>query len=421
MAKKENKKKGNKKKRTFRTSVYVGMVNGKQKTIEIRAETPKELKKKADETRADVKKGKDVYNKALFGDWADKWYREKKVGSGISEKTLEEWTYAIKHLKRRFGKTELRKITLSDFQVFINELAVENPNTGKPASKKILTDVKNSARNIFRYAVANNISGVTDFFDSVSIPRDAPKKVREALTEEEQNYIIDTPHRAQLPAMIMLFSGLRRGECLALEWSDIDLKNGLIYINKSITFVSNKGRIKKGGKTENATRVVPIPPILINYLKEYKKDQKAISKIVCTKVGGGYHTKSSWHKLWEGYIQDLNLKYGYDDKIKKNNPKIKASELPLKIRPFTAHWLRHTFATILFLQDIDIVTAKQIVGHEDISTIVNIYMDLKNFSRITVSKEYLEKLEGEYKLNLTKNSEKALKKYNSMGFSMGGI
>jgi integrase len=69
----------------------------------------------------------------------------------------------------------------------------------------------------------------------------------------------------------MLFSGLRRGECLALEWTDINLKDGYIDVNKSLEFGKNQSTIKNGGKTLSATRTVPIPPILVDYLAKYKK------------------------------------------------------------------------------------------------------------------------------------------------------
>jgi Phage integrase family. len=98
--------------------------------------------------------------------------------------------------------------------------------------------------------MSNNIAGVTDFFSSVTISKSAPTKERRALTESEQQWIIDTEHRAQLPAMIMLFSGLRRGEVIPLMWSDVDLKRGFISVNKSVEFTTNQPNIKKAVKVQ---------------------------------------------------------------------------------------------------------------------------------------------------------------------------
>lgn len=224
------------------------------------------------------------------------------------------------------------------------------------------------------------------------IPKDSPVMKRRALTEEEQQWIIETPHRAQLPAMIMMFAGLRRGEVIPLQWADIDLKNRLIKVSLSVNFEGNDSVIKQGGKSENAVRIVSIPKILVDYLASEKNNSKVLSKYVCFNASGKLHTHSSWDKMWDSYINELNVKYGYGGNISKYDPKYKSAVLPVKIERFTPHYLRHTFATMLYLEGVDVVMAKQLLGHADITTTVNIYTDLKGFNKATLSPEYMEKL-----------------------------
>lgn len=382
-------------KKEYRTTVYVGTVNKKAIRKNVRASSQRELNEKIRKLKGQIDNGKDVYTRALFGVWADKWLNEVKVPSGISNGTLTQYKSAIKHLNREFEFVELKDINLSDFNRFMIELAKNNPNTNKPMSKKSLENIKKVARSIFKYAMSNNIAGVTDFFNSVTISKAAPVSERRALTETEQQWIIDTEHRAQLPAMIMMFSGLRRGEVIPLLWSDIDLKKGIISVNKSVEFTTNKANIKKGGKSSSAVRLVPIPIILVDYLKNYKANSKVLSQYVCLNVSGNIHTKSSWTKMWSSYLTDLNVKYGYDKEvISKHSPKY--STLPMRIENITPHYLRHTFATMLYLENINVVTAKQILGHADISTTVNIYTDLEHFNKSTLSDEYKERLQNEY-------------------------
>ncbi|MBR6609848.1 MAG: site-specific integrase [Oscillospiraceae bacterium] len=287
---------------------------------------------------------------------------------------------------------------MADFQVFINELAACNPNTGRPSSKKLIKDVIRTMNGILRYAAANGIPGVINFCDAVIIPKQATVGVRRALTEIEQQRILETEHQVKLPAMIMMFSGLRLGEALALHWDDIDFDNATISVNKTLVFdENNKGAITSGGKTKNAIRYVYIPPILVDYLKQEKA--KSQTELICVKADGKPHTKTSWKKRWDSYILELNLKYGYGNKLNRHNGRIKATQLPLKIERFTAHFLRHTYATMLYLQGVDAVTAKQIMGHADVSTTINIYTDLQNFNRKNLSDEYKEKLKNEYKID----------------------
>lgn len=390
-------KQKNKKKKTLEAWVYIS----KGKTKHIRASSQKELDRMRREIEAQRDAGKDVYSTAYFGDWADKWYAETKANSRISESALTVIQSTLKHLKNYFDRVQLKDLKLSDFQMMINELAANNPNTNKPASADLLKKITSNAASICKYAAANNIAYVPTFFDYVTIPKQATQKKRRALSEEEQNYIIEFDHRMQLPAMIMLFSGLRRGECLALSWSDINLTDGRIHVNKSIEFGKNQGKIKEGGKTDSATRMIPIPQILIDYLKEYKSKQKILSSsLVCLTPGGAQYTKSSWVKGWTSYMLDLNLKYGLKDKYDKNDPKIKASELPQLIQKFDPHDLRHTYATMLFLQDISEVNAMQLLGHNDIRTTVNIYADFKSLNKDNVSEEYMHHLRTDYKVKI---------------------
>ena len=384
-------------KNSYRTTVYAPMPDGTKKRKTVRAASQKELEKKVRDIKKSILRGEEILTKAYFSDWADNWYNNTKLPLGLATKTLDEYQRAISHLKRRFGKIQIKDIRLSDFQSYINELSVCNPNTGNPASKKLIKDLIMVGSGIFKYAAANGIPGVIDFFDSVVIPRQATKEKRRALTETEQQRVIDTDHQVRLPAMIMMFSGLRLGEVLALQWDDVDFNNATITVNKSVVFQKNKGIITDGGKTKNATRIVAVPPILVDYLKK----EKSISNtnLICVKSDGKQHTKSSWRKSWDSYMLELNLKYGYKNKFNKNNPRIKASQLPMKIERFTAHYLRHTYATILYLQGVDVITAKQIMGHADISTTVNIYTDLENFNRKNLSDSYREKLKSDYKID----------------------
>ena len=83
-------------------------------------------------------------------------------------------------------------------------------------------------------------------------------------------------------------------------------------------------------------------------------------------------TNQAWRSLWESYITDLNIKYGYGGKVSKFSPQ----KLPLRIPYFTPHWLRHTFASLLYLSGVDAVTARDQMGHSDIKTTLEIYTHL---------------------------------------------
>ena len=112
------------------------------------------------------------------------------------------------------------------------------------------------------------------------------------------------------------------------------------------------------------------------------------------------YTKTSWKNMWEHYLSVLNEKYGYDPKIvEQHKAKYGNRKLPMRIENFSAHYLRHTFATMLYLQDVNVVTAKQILGHAKIQTTVDIYTDLEHFNKSSLSDEYKERLQKEYRIS----------------------
>ena len=82
--------------------------------------------------------------------------------------------------------------------------------------------------------------------------------------------MIDTDHQVSLPAMIIMFSGLKLDEVFALQWDNMDFNNNTITVNKSVVFQNNKGIIINGGKIKNATRIVAVSPILVDSFKKEK-------------------------------------------------------------------------------------------------------------------------------------------------------
>ena len=85
-------------------------------------------------------------------------------------------------------------------------------------------------------------------------------------------------------------------------------------------------------------------------------------------------TEDSWKRLFQSYMTDMNIHYGYNDSVHKNS----MHKPPMVITTFTPHELRHTFCTIMFEAGIDAMTAKEQMGHSDIQTTLSIYTHLSS-------------------------------------------
>lgn len=367
----------------YATTVYIGTFDGKKRRKYVSAPTKRELNRKVWEIKSYLEEGKDCYTDATFGVWSEKWMTEVAEAKGLSTGALFKYRAAVNHMNAAFAEKSLKDIRLSDFQRFINQLAIENPNTGRPMSKESLKNIKKVGKNIFGYAQMNDIAGVSNFFDFVQIPVNAPQKHRTALSEAEMDAVVNTPHRGRPFAMLLLFTGLRVGEAVPLEWDDIDFEKKQIRITKSADLQSNTPIVKSGGKTTAATRLLPLPPILEECLLEWKKVQGPGHTLLFEKAHGDKEmmSKSSVHRLWVTYRNALNEGKPEEEKF-----------------TFTPHCLRHTYATMLYLQSVDLREAMQCMGHSNIQVTINIYTDTQNFYKFGMSDSLREKMEVDYRI-----------------------
>ena len=374
----------------IKVQVYLGRdpETQKRKYKYVYGKTQKEADAKADAVRAALGKGIDVTPELVtFSQWADKWLLMK--AAEVSNSTYLMYKGCSKHLEAAFGGTDITKVRPADVQGVLIKLSQKNPNTGRPAAKQTLRDIKASAVQVFQLAIDNRVMDYNPARTAKITAKEEPG-TRRALTETEQRWIEDTPHRAKLAAMIMMYSGLRRGELIALTWNDIDLHNGTITVNKAVEMIEGKPLLKGQTKTVAGMRTINIPNRLIDFLKIQPRE----SIYVCVNVQGKLHTKSSWRRMWESYLAELNVKHGdFSSYSRQPKSRFDPGGAPFVIPKITPHWLRHTFCTMLYFAGVDILTAKNQMGHADIKTTMQIYTHLDAIHKrkeIGKLNEYLE-------------------------------
>ena len=134
----------------------------------------------------------------------------------------------------------------------------------------------------------------------------------------------------------------------ALKWEDIDLKNQKISVNKTIQRINDNGKsytIIGAPKTKYSYRVIPINPILLQFLNQSKKEKGFI-------LTGN-----------EKYLDPRSYQY-YFKKILKE----------LNIQDYRFHVLRHTFATKCVQCQIDVKSLSEILGHSSVTITLNTYV-----------------------------------------------
>ena len=367
----------------YPSQVYLGLENGKRKYKTVYGKTQKEVKEKAAQLKMQLGRGVDISAaEDTFKVWADR-HQKLVEQSGVSYSSIQGLKTNIAHLKTLHG-CKLSHISVAQIQDVINEFA--DWHDGKPPmSKRSLNSLKQVARDVFRRAI---VARVVEFnpADYVTIPKNAPETHREALTDKQRRWVTETPHEGQIAAMLMLYAGLRRGELLALMWSDINLRDGTIAIDKAVEYKNGKPSLKST-KTEAGCRIVKIPTVLAEFLGAHKENAVTIRII---SKNGEIPKLTVWRNYWKRYMQHLNLMYGYGGKAEG----VSVRDLEMRIDTFTPHQLRHTFATLLYQAGVDVLTAKDQMGHTDIKTTLGIYTHLdKQYKKSSMSRldDYLSK------------------------------
>lgn len=363
--------------------VFLGTVDGKRKYKTVYGKTQKEADEKADALRARLKKGITASGaQDTFEAWANLYAASKSVKisanqMGLIKSRLSFWIKVI-------GSLKIDTIRPIDIEAPLSGLAAKNPHTGKPTAKKTLKSYMQILNSVFDFAIDNRI---IDYNPAARIELPTTKKAmqRRALTAEEQQRIIEFDHRGKPAMMLLMLSGLRRGEATALTWQDIDFDNSTISVTKSFDFKQRKIKEPKNGKA----RTVFVPKLLIDYLRDLPHN----SVFVLTSARGTMMTEMAWRRLLDSYLYDMNLEYGAFTTPQK---KFAPQKIPFVIRPFTLHCLRHTFCSMMYNAGVDVLTAQQQMGHSDVKTTLEIYTHLsqeKKTADISKLNSSLEKMQ----------------------------
>ncbi len=304
----------------------------------------------------------------------------------------------VAHLNRYFGEMECNKIKGLDVENFIRyNYEHNNPNTNKPFSKRLLKELVSNGYRIFEFALDNElIDNVRNPFSQKKkkIPKDTPVKERTPIDDIQKSLILSVYHRSQIAALIMLYCGLRKGEIIALEWSDINFKEKIISVTKSVVR-QNSNHYKVTPHTKNGKdRFIPIPDNLLSYLKLAKYNSQ--DKYIYPQKNGTIHTVTSWNKTWNSYLTHLNYRYYYNiSKSLGQTPKSLYSPtgIPQMLDRFTAHQLRHSYCTMLYMAGVDLLTTSKLMGHSNVQITLEIYTHLdERYKKLNISKfnEYIQ-------------------------------
>lgn len=203
--------------------------------------------------------------------------------------------------------------------------------------------------------------------EAVFLDDEQARKVLEKLEDE--------PLKWKTAMYLLIYSGMRRGELMGLEWADIDFRNKVIHIRNTSQYVRGMGIITKSPKTNSSSRTIKLADCVFELLLRYKSEWDKIRKAL----------DDRWKYNIEITLSDGSKKIIHNDRlfIKDDstpmNPDsltdwvhnfVKRHNLPY----FTPHSLRHTHATLLIAEGVNIPAVSKRLGHSSIATTTKVYV-----------------------------------------------
>lgn len=193
-----------------------------------------------------------------------------------------------------------------------------------------------------------------DEIESVELLRLVDRMYHSA--EDKHKYKSSTYRTA---VYVTLFTGLRRGEVCGLKWSDIDFKAGTINVARAVKYTPEKGLFVGSLKTESSRRVLSVPNIVLDVLKNHRKLQRKEKLLL-----GADWDNSEWvFTKWNGELINIDTLGAWFKRF------VEKSDLP----NVTFHALRHSSASLLIVGGADVKTVSRRLGHAQTSTTLNIY------------------------------------------------
>lgn len=272
-------------------------------------------------------------------EWIPMWMVAYKLGT-IKEGSYHQLELLARYFPNDLMDMELEEIKPMHLQKFVNAFSVN-------ASKSYMDKMRVMLHELFSDAVDNDYI-VRDPSAKLRIPR-VIEKPRQSFTEAEVQKIVPfamryTHRRIAVAVLVLLFTGLRRGELLGLKWEDVTEDS--LSVRRGVFQEGGKAVVEDfKAKTSKSLRTVPLLPEVAHLVQTLPK---CGDYIFGTKTGTIWHPRN-FSRDYAAFFKALRLEYP-------------------EVRALSPHSCRHTFATLTMDSGADVRIVQLLLGHTDINT-----------------------------------------------------
>lgn len=298
-----------------------------------------------------------------FQTFAEEWF-DKYAEKQLKESTVTRYRNLSKRVYIAIGAKRLDKITAKDIQLFVENLGEKGINETRENSGM-------SSKTIRCYV--SFISTILDYAMKLDMIDHNPcrrvilpplvQKEREIFTLEEAQQFLsllqEEEWQYRMFFTLAVYSGMRKGELLGLEWKDIDFDSCTIHICRNSQYTNRKGTYTDTPKTSRSDRVLKMPRSIMDLLQEYQAWQEEER----TQIGDQWQEHDRVFTQWNGVPMSPHSPLKWLIRFCEKND----------LKKVNIHSLRHLNATLLINSGADIRTTSAVLGHSNTSTTLNIY------------------------------------------------
>ena len=305
-----------------------------------------------------------VVDDVTFEEYAEEWLKQEKKKLKPTSYLRKKQVYENQVLPY-LGGYLMDEITTKDVQGMVDTL--EESGLSYSSVKK----AKEIVSACFRYYRTTTHKSINPT-EGVELDKRKKKKQSDIdyFTAEERKAIVDAAlakwsngipiYRFGHAYLILMLTGMRLGELLALSWSDVDFGRKQVTISKNLVVVENEGEKKKTSyrleiqdsvKHDEVGRVVPLSSKALDAFREIQKITGKNKQVISSKNNQPY-TPRNFERAFAQILTRAGIDHG------------------------TVHSLRHTFASMLFEKKYPVKTVSELLGHKDTKVTENTYIHI---------------------------------------------
>lgn len=330
---------------------------GKQITKNVLGKSQAEVREKlraaiSDSQKLDVNRT----GKYTLADWIRLWY-EVYSKSRLREATRDYYrNYIENHIIPSIGEIKLDKLSTINIQKFYNALLTTGriqkykhvELKSKSLSPRFVAGVHTLLSGCLEQAVADKLL-LSNPARGCKLPKLEKKEMKILPTEKIGVYLAEAERRGLLPAFFLeLTTGLRRGELLALLWTDLNAEEHTISVTKQVNRMGGVLKVSQP-KTNNSVRTLVIPQQAVNLLQQEHDKHPDSPYMFPSPVTGTMYDPDAFRHIHDKILKATGLEH------------------------IRFHDLRHTFATLSLRSGVDVKTLSGALGHYSAGFTLNTY------------------------------------------------